>query len=190
MSSVWQQEAIKAADVVLEGGVILYPTDTIWGLGCDAGNEEAVQRIRQIKGRQEDKSFIILVRDEEQLKAQVQHVPEQALALIRETSRPLTVIYEGVQKLADGVYANDGTVAIRVVRDAFCQRLIEEMERPLVSTSANLSGQATKGDFQSIPQAIKGAVDYVVAYRQDEPISSPPSKIVKVTDGGIAVIRE
>ncbi len=186
----WQQEAVEAAEVMRKGGAVLYPTDTIWGLGCDARDDQAIERIRNIKGREETKSFIVLVKDITQLQHYVEKVPEQALTMIRETSRPLTIIYEGVRDLAEAVYAKDGTVAIRVPEDDFCKSLIAALGRPIVSTSANLSGQSTKGDFQSIHHEIKEQVDYIVSYRQAENIDALPSRIVKIENGEVNVIRE
>lgn len=190
MTDTLQFEAQQAANVVREGGVILYPTDTIWGIGCDASENQPVELIRDIKGREQEKSFIVLMKDIEQLRRYVAPVPTEALSAIRSTTRPLTVIYEGVQGLAPSIYANDQTVAIRIVNDAFCKRLIAELDKPIVSTSANVSGQQTAGDFASVPKVIKDRVDYIVTYRQEEEISSPPSRIIKIQNGDTTVIRQ
>ncbi len=190
MTDTVQHEVQQAAKVIREGGVILYPTDTIWGIGCDASNGQAVEQIRDIKGREQEKSFIVLMKDRDQLKRYVDHIPTEALTAIERTRRPLTVIYEGVRGMADSIYASDQTVAIRVVNEPFCQNLIAELAKPIVSTSANISGQSTAGDFASVPNAIKEKVDYIVNYRQEEQITSPPSRIIKIQNGGIHVIRE
>jgi len=190
MMDTVQYEAQQAAKVIRKGGVILYPTDTIWGIGCDAFNQKAAELIRDIKDREQEKSFIVLMKDMEQLNRYVDHVPTEALTAIESTTRPLTVIYEAVRGMAASIYASDRTVAIRVVNEPFCQNLIAELDKPIVSTSANISGQSTAGDFASVPNAIKEQVDYIANYRQEEQMNSRPSRIIKIQNGEIKVIRE
>lgn len=184
-------EDIKnALDVLRKGGVILYPTDTIWGLGCDATNNSAVQKIFTIKQRQDEKSMLVLLDHEDNLPKYVD-VPEIAWSLIEVTNKPLTIIYPNAMNLASGVVAPDNSVGIRIVRDEFCSLVIKKLGKPLVSTSANISGQTNPGSFHDIDPAIIQAVDYVVQYRQNEKIKGKPSGIIKLgVNGEVKVIRE
>ena len=169
---------------------ILYPTDTVWGLGCDATNELAVNKIYKIKHRAESKSLIILVNSIDMLQQYVEHVPQEALDLLKEAKRPTTIVYPRPKNLAKNVVAADNTVAIRIVKHEFCENLIKEFGKPIVSTSANISGQPTPKSFGEISQAILDSVDYVVALQQDS-ISGISSRILKINlDDTIEVIRE
>ena len=169
---------------------ILYPTDTVWGLGCDATNELAVDKIYKIKNRAESKSLIILVNSIDMLQQYVEHVPQEALDLLKEAKRPTTIVYPRPKNLAKNVVAADNTVAIRIVKHEFCENLIKEFGKPIVSTSANISGQPTPKSFGEISQAILDSVDYVVALQQDS-ISGISSRILKINlDDTIEVIRE
>ena len=169
---------------------ILYPTDTVWGLGCDATNELAVNKIYKIKHRAESKSLIILVNSIDMLQQYVEHVPQEALDLLKEAKRPTTIVYPRPKNLAQNVVAADNTVAIRIVKHEFCENLIKEFGKPIVSTSANISGQPTPKSFGEISQAILDSVDYVVALQQDS-ISGISSRILKINlDDTIEVIRE
>jgi L-threonylcarbamoyladenylate synthase len=180
----------NALDVLRKGGVILYPTDTIWGLGCDATNNSAVEKIFRIKQRQDEKSMLVLIDHEDNLPKYVD-VPEIAWSLIEVTNKPLTIIYPNAMNLAAGVIAPDDSVGIRIVRDEFCSLLIKKLGKPLVSTSANISGQATPGSFHEIDSAVIQAVDYVVKYRQNEKLKGKPSGIIKLgVNGEVKVIRE
>src|SRR4051812_10778820 len=163
-----EEDLQKALEVLHSGGVILYPTDTVWGLGCDATNEEAVLKLFEIKVRNEAKSLIVLVADEQQLLRTVKDIPEVAWDLIQNTERPLTIVYDNVTGLAPSVKAADGSAGIRIVKDEFCQKLIKKFGKPLVSTSANISGEPTPANFAEITEKLKKQVDYIVQWRQNE----------------------
>lgn len=182
---------IKAALAVLQkGGVILYPTDTIWGLGCDASNEEAVKRIYNIKNRIESKSMLVLMENAALLERYVDEVPEIAYDLIELSDKPLTIIYDGAKNLAKNLIAEDGSIGIRLTTEAFSSDLIRRFKRPIVSTSANISGKPSPACFDEIDQEIIDAVDYVVNYRQDDTQKAVPSSIMKLGRGGeIKIIR-
>lgn len=183
---------IKAAlEVLQKGGVILYPTDTIWGLGCDACNEEAVKRIYAIKNRIDSKSMLVLMENASLLDRYVDEVPEIAFDLIEVTDKPLTIIYDGAKNLAKNLVADDGSIGIRITTEAFSSELIRRFKKPIVSTSANISGKPSPACFGEISQEIIDAVDYVVKYRQDDTQKAVPSGIMKLGRGGeIKIIRE
>ncbi|MEI6865955.1 L-threonylcarbamoyladenylate synthase [Flavicella sp.] len=175
---------------IKQGKVVLYPTDTIWGLGCDATNEKAIDKIFKIKQRSESKSLIILVDSIDMLKNYVESVPEAVLDILKHATRPTTIVYPYPKGLAKNVIANDNTVAIRIVKHNFCEGLIKEIGKPIVSTSANISGKPTPKSFAEISQAILDSVDYVVALQQDSN-SEKSSRILKINkDGSIEVIRD
>lgn len=187
----FDEEVERALDVLRRGGVILYPTDTIWGLGCDATNAEAVRRIYTIKQRDDAKSLIILLADERSLLQYIAAPDPEVFPFLEEQERPTTVIYEGAIGLPDALVHADGTLAIRIVRDEFCRHLIKRLRKPIVSTSANISGQPTPQDFASISQEIRGSVDHVVRWRQQEEAPARPSRIIRWTGGGqYQVIRD
>lgn len=172
-----------------KGGIILYPTDTIWGIGCDATNPEAVEKIFQLKQRPSSKSFVVLVADERDI---LQYIAAPDLAVfdyLGEQERPTTVIHDNALGLAENVVAEDGSVAIRICRDEFCRHLIRRFRKPLVSTSANLSGDASPSIFADIHSQIINGVDYVVAWRQDDTSPSQPSSIIRWKEGKAHVIR-
>ena len=175
----------KACDVLRKGGLILYPTDTIWGIGCDATNEEAVQRVYTLKQRADNKAMLLLLGNEARLESYVQEVPEIAWSLIEVADRPLTLIYPGARNLAPNLIAEDGSVGIRITREEFSRRLCEQFRRPVVSTSANISGQPAPHTFQEIAEEIKQGVDYIVQYRQDGLTAAQPSSIIKLRAGGL-----
>ena len=175
----------KACDVLRKGGLILYPTDTIWGIGCDATNEEAVQRVYTLKQRADNKAMLLLLGNEARLESYVQEVPEIAWSLIEVADRPLTLIYPGARNLAPNLIAEDGSVGIRITREEFSRRLCEQFRRPVVSTSANISGQPAPHTFQEIAEEIKQGVDYIVQYRQDDLSAAQPSSIIKLGAGGL-----
>jgi L-threonylcarbamoyladenylate synthase len=188
-----ESEIQNVLKVLAAGGTILYPTDTIWGIGCDATNASAVDRIFNIKKRGAEKSLIILLDDAAKLRNYVEHIPKEALALIETTERPLTIIYPSANKkrLAANTIAADGSIAIRVTKDEFCKKLIEEFGKPIVSTSANVSGDDPPGNFQKISNEIKQAVDYMVNYRQEERSNPKPSVIIRIGQKGeIEFIRK
>ena len=174
-----------------EGGVILYPTDTIWGLGCDATNEDAVRRVYEIKQRQDSKAMLVLVDSSVKVDFYVQDVPEVAWDLIDLADKPLTIIYSGARNLAANLLAEDGSVGIRVTNEDFSKRLCQQFRKAVVSTSANISGQPSPRNFSEISEEVKSAVDYIVGYRQEEMSNPKPSSIIKLDKGGvIKIIRE
>lgn len=185
-------EDIKAAlEVLQKGGIILYPTDTIWGIGCDACNEEAVKRVYAIKNREDSKSMLVLMENIALLDRYVAEVPEIAYDLIELTDKPLTIIYDGAHGLAKNLIAEDGSIGIRITTEEFSSELIRRFKRPIVSTSANISGKPSPSCFSEIDQEIIDAVDYVVKYRQDDMTKAMPSGIIKLGRGGeIKIIRE
>ena len=174
-----------------EGGVILYPTDTIWGIGCDATNEDAVRRVYEIKQRQDSKAMLVLVDSSVKVDFYVQDVPEVAWDLIDLADKPLTIIYSGARNLAANLLAEDGSVGIRVTNEEFSKRLCQQFRKAVVSTSANISGQPSPRNFSEISEEVKSAVDYIVGYRQEEMSNPKPSSIIKLGKGGvIKIIRE
>ena len=174
-----------------EGGVILYPTDTIWGIGCDATNEDAVRRVYEIKQRQDSKAMLVLVDSSVKVDFYVRDVPEVVWDLIDLADKPLTIIYSGARNLAANLLAEDGSVGIRVTNEDFSKRLCQQFRKAIVSTSANISGQPSPKNFSEISEEVKSAVDYIVGYRQEEMSNPKPSSIIKLDKGGvIKIIRE
>lgn len=180
-------EINKTYEIIKQGGVILYPTDTIWGIGCDACNAEAVEKIYKIKERSESKSMIVLLDEMHKLNLYVDEVPAMAWDWIEFSEKPLTVVYEGARNLAKNlINQEDGTIAIRVVKeDLFCKGLTRKMGKPLVSTSANKSGKTSPKSYKDIDKEILQAVDYIVNLRQNENIQTPPSSIVSISSKGV-----
>jgi L-threonylcarbamoyladenylate synthase len=188
---IFTNEVIKAAEIVKNGGLILYPTDTIWGIGCDATNYDAVERIFQIKKRDSNKSMIVLMKDYNELKDYLKILPQIDFEQFKNEIRPLTVIYQHAKNLAENVIAKDGSIAIRIPKDDFCNELIKSIGVPLVSTSANFSGEPSAENFKNISEELKYQVDYIVNYAQDLVKDAKPSRIIKIMDDGkIIVIRE
>lgn len=185
-------EDIKNSLVALKnGGVILYPTDTVWGLGCDATNPAAVGKIFKIKSRNGAKSLIILVDGVQMVERYVRDVPEIIYELTSVSDTPLTIIYPAGKNLAAGVCNEDGSVGIRICHDEFCRELISRFRKPLVSTSANLSDKPSPGDFSEIEKSLFGSVDYVVKYRQNDRCKHSVSPVIKVEQNGtIRIIRK
>ena len=174
-----------------EGGVILYPTDTIWGIGCDSTKEDAVRRVYEIKQRQDSKAMLVLVDSSVKVDFYVRDVPEVAWDLIDLADKPLTIIYSGARNLAANLLAEDGSVGIRVTNEDFSKRLCQQFRKAIVSTSANISGQPSPKNFSEISEEVKSAVDYIVGYRQEEISNPKPSSIIKLDKGGvIKIIRE
>ena len=181
----------KALNVLKSGGVILYPTDTIWGIGCDATNAEAVKKVYEIKQRSDTKSMLVLLDNPAYLSFYIEKVPDIANELIDVTDKPLTIIYPGAKNLASNLIAADGTIGIRVVNDDFCKKLISQFKKPIVSTSANISEKPSPSNFSEIDNAIIEAVDYVVEWRQDDYTKCTPSGIIKLgVNGEIQIIRK
>ena len=186
-----QDEVKKAVEVMRAGGVILYPTDTVWGIGCDATNAEAVKRIYEIKRRDDSKAMICLVDSEARLSRYVRHVADVTWDLIELATKPLTIIFDGASGLAPNLIAEDGSVGIRVTREEFSKELCYRMQKPVVSTSANISGEETPRKFSEISDEIKNAVDYVVNYSRQGKEKHKPSSIIKMKENGeFTIIRE
>jgi L-threonylcarbamoyladenylate synthase len=185
-----EEEIKRCLEVLRRGGTILYPTDTIWGIGCDATSERAVDKIYGIKKRLETKSLIILLDDEEKIARYVTSVPEIARDLINGVDKPTTVIYPGARNLPKNLVASDGTVAIRIVRNDFCKALIQAFGKPIVSSSANISGEPAPSLFKNISETIKQSVDYSVSLYQNLIQEMRPSRIIKISENGeFEVIR-
>jgi len=184
-------EDIKTAVAVLKnGGLILYPTDTVWGIGCDATNEKAVEKIYALKQRNEEKSMIILVAEEKEILHYTGESTPVIFDYIKGVHKPTTVIYEQAQNLAKNLVNNDGSIGIRIVKDEFCQALLRAFSKAIVSTSSNISGYPPPSFFRDIDVAIKNGVDYIVQHRQDDLRVVSPSTVVKLAeDGTIKVIR-
>lgn len=186
-----QDDIKKASDVLRKGGIILYPTDTIWGIGCDATNEEAVKRIYELKRRDDSKSMLILMDNPAKLQTYVKEVPDIAWDLIDLSDKPLTIIYDGAKNLASNLVAPDGSIGIRITAESFSAELCRQFRKPIVSTSANISGEPSPAAYAQIGQAIREGVDYVVTYRQKEHGKAQPSGVVKLgKDGSITIIRK
>ena len=180
----------KALEVLKAGGVILYPTDTIWGIGCDATNAEAVKRVYEIKNREDSKAMLVLMENPNRLNSYVDEVPEIAWDLIDANDKPMTLIYPGAKNLAPNLINSDGTIGIRISNEEFTQNLIQRFKRPIVSTSANISGDPSPANFLEINEELKELVDYVVEYRQDDMEKASASSIIKIGVGGeIQIIR-
>ena len=178
----------KACEVMAAGGLILYPTDTIWGIGCDATNEEAVRRVYELKRRSDHKAMLLLMDSSAKLNYYVQEVPDVAWDLIELADSPLTVIYSGALNVAPNLLAEDGSVGIRITQEEFSHKLCERFRKPLVSTSANVSGEPSPANFSEISATIKAGVDYIVRYRQDDLSKAAPSHIIKLGAGGLVKI--
>jgi L-threonylcarbamoyladenylate synthase len=183
-------EAENALKVLKAGGTILYPTDTIWGIGCDATNARAVENIYKIKQRAESKSLIILVDSFEKIGQYVAKVPDITFDLVSGVEEPLTIVFANAKNLAKNVIAHDKSIAVRIVKNTFCQKLIQQFEKPIVSSSANISGEATPLYFNKIDKEIIRQVDYVVKVGQDNLKEVKPSKIIRINeDGSYEIIR-
>lgn len=179
-----KQEIEKALTVLKNGGVILYPTDTIWGLGCDATNQEAVEKISRLKGRDQNKSFIILLDNDNKLQSYVQEVPEVAYDLIEYAENPLTIIFSGAKNLAPNVINPDGSIGIRIAKHEFVEQLLQRFRKPIVSTSANISGHPSPAFFDEIEEEIVNGVDHVVDWEQENRTPRKPSTIMKLGPSG------
>jgi len=180
----------QAIETLQSGGTLLYPTDTIWGIGCDATNPEAIKKIFDIKKREQNKSLIILVESEKRLQDLVD-VPEMAWQIIDLSEKPVTIVYENPKNLPKELLAEDGSVGIRIVKNEYCKKLISKLNKPLVSTSANLSGQKSPMKFSDISEEIKNSVDYIVEDNHDKVSEFSGSSVIKVWNNNqIKVLRE
>ncbi|EEF23004.1 Protein yrdC, putative [Ricinus communis] len=185
-----RDEVEKALKVIQDGGIILYPTDTIWGVGCDATNTEAIKKIFKLKQRDEAKSMIILLDTENKLESYVKEVPAVAYDLIEYAENPLTLVMPGAKNISPALIAADGSVGIRVSSHQFCQQLIQRLRKPIVSTSANISGSPSPQNFSEIAQEIIDGVDYVVDLDQHDLSKKKPSTIMRIEpDGRFEFIR-
>ena len=184
------EEIKRTVEALRNGKVILYPTDTIWGIGCDASNAQAVDKIFEIKSRPTEKSMIVLLDDAIQLNKYIQEIPAIAWDLIEVADKPLTIVYSGAKNLPSNVINPDGSIAIRIVADPFCKQLIHRLGKPIISTSANLSGEMTPSNYSEISENIISSVDYVVQHRRDDKSIKKPSSIIRLNhDGEIKIIR-
>lgn len=187
---IYQDDIDQAVGVLKRGGIILYPTDTVWGIGCDATNAEAVARIYALKRRADAKSMLVLVDSIASLERIVPTVPGVAYDMIELAIRPITIIYDRAEGVASSLLAEDGSLGVRVSREPFSSALCRALRRPLVSTSANISGEPTPLVFSAIGREIVEGVDYVVSYRQDDREQAPPSQIIKLShDGQVKIVR-
>ncbi len=185
-----EEDITKSVELLKKGKIILYPTDTIWGIGCDATNSKAIQRIYKLKGRNENKGMIVLVDCVDKLKDYLEKVPPIAYDLISNSESPLTIVYPEAKNLAKNIIAEDGTIAIRVVHGKYSGETIKQFGKPIVSTSANFSDQPTATTFDQIEEGIKDGVDYVVSAFRSTVHSTKASTIIKVeADGSFSVIR-
>jgi L-threonylcarbamoyladenylate synthase len=187
----FEEDIKESVNTLRKGGIILYPTDTIWGLGCDPTNESAVNGIFKLKSREENKSLIILADGISMIERYVKDIPDIVYELIEVSDTPLTIIYPGGRSLAPGVCSDDGSIGIRVCKDDFCSELISRFRKPIVSTSANLSGRPSPGNFSEIEKILLDRVEYVVKYRQDDRSKNSASPVIKINkDGSIIIIRK
>jgi len=184
------QEVYKAFEIIQNGGIILYPTDTVWGIGCDATNAEAVKKIYALKQREESKSMIVLMNGEKMMYNVFKEIPEVAWQILDLSEKPTTLILDNPKNIAPNIIADDNTLGVRLVKEPFCFKLMERMKKPLVSTSANISGMPTPKSFKEISPEILNGVDYVVNL-QHEKICDKPSTIIKLTnDNQVKIIRK
>lgn len=191
MQDIIKEDIKNAIKVMKQGGIILYPTDTIWGLGCDATNEAAVKKIFELKKREDSKSMLVLTDAAAKVERLIGEVPPVVWDLVEVSDKPLTIIYPGGKNLAPNLIAQDGSVGIRITNETFSKELCFQFRMPIVSTSANISGEPSPSNFAEISDEIKNAVDYIVKYRQNDNTKSKPSSIIKVeSDGAIKIIRE
>ena len=184
----FQNDIEQSLEVLRSGGIILYPTDTVWGIGCDATNPNAVAKIYQLKKRKDEKAMILLVADEKDILHYTAAADLKVFDYLQQVNKPTTVIYEDALGLAANLIANDGSVAIRICKEDFCRQLIKRFRKPIVSTSANISGEPFPENFSSISHAIRDGVDYTVQYRQSDTTVTEPSAIIKWNKNSAPII--
>lgn len=182
--TVQRDDLNKALETLKNGGLILYPTDTIWGIGCDATNAEAVEKVFALKGRDPQKSLIVLLHNDNQLASYVNDIPDVAYDLIEYTETPLTIVYSNAKNLAPNVIAADGSIGIRIVRHPFCEQLLQRFRKPIVSTSANISGEVSPAYFDEISEEVKAGMDYIVAYGRQGNKNNKSSTVMKLDPSG------
>jgi L-threonylcarbamoyladenylate synthase len=187
---IFDEDIRQSLETLRNGGIILYPTDTIWGLGCDATNAIAVEKIFSIKEREANKSLLVLVNGEQMLERYVAEIPEIALELNSVADTPITIIYPKGKNLAYGVCSDDGSIGIRICNEEFCNELIARFRKPIVSTSANFSGKPSPRHFGEIEKALTAKADYIVKYRQDDRQACSASPVIKIDlNGTFKIIR-
>ncbi|MDR0572464.1 MAG: threonylcarbamoyl-AMP synthase [Tannerella sp.] len=187
----FNEDIQSACGILKKGGIILYPTDTIWGIGCDATNEEAVQRVFNLKRRADHKAMLVLIDSPAKLNTYVSEVPDMAWGLTELTEKPLTIIYPGGKNLAHSLLGEDHSIGIRITNELFSQKLCERFRKPLVSTSANISERPSPSSFDEISEEVKRGVDYIVRYRRNEKVKSKPSGIIRLgIDNSIQIVRK
>jgi L-threonylcarbamoyladenylate synthase len=184
----FEQDIEQCLQVLRTGGLILYPTDTIWGIGCDATNEKAIQRIYRLKQREEHKSMIVLLADERSLNEYVAAPDPAVYDYLEQLQKPTTIVFDGALGFPDNLVSNDGSIAIRVVKEIFCRHLVKRLGKPLVSTSANISGNPPPRNYTEIDPEICRGVDYIVEYRRNDLVPAQPSAVVKWNPQGPPVI--
>ena len=189
MSIGFEKDIDPCLQVLKDGGLILYPTDTVWGIGCDATNAEAVERFYELKKRSDEKAMIVLVAEEKDVLNHVAAPDLQVFDHLNKTKKPTTVIYDGAIGLAGNLIGKDGSIAIRICHESFCRQLIKRFRKPIVSTSANISGQPVAKNFAAIDSNIKKGVDYIVSYRQDDNNIAEPSSLIKWKNGVVEILR-
>lgn len=185
----FENDIEQCLKVLKTGGLILYPTDTVWGIGCDATNAAAVKKVYTLKKRPDEKAMIVLVVDEREILQFVAAPDLQVFNYLQETTKPTTVIYEGAIGLADNLVAADGSIAIRICHEDFCMHLIKRFRKPIVSTSANISGEPSAKLFADISAEIKNGADYIVNYRQNDKTIAAPSSVIKWNNGILTILR-
>lgn len=186
----FENDIKNCIDTLERGGLILYPTDTIWGIGCDSTNDGAIEKIFSLKKRADSKAMIILVADEKEIYNYVENPDKKIFEYLSSTEKPTTVIYQHAKNISPKVISSDGTIGIRIAKDNFCKALISQFKKPIVSTSANISGEPSPKNFNDISDAIKNGVDYIVQHRQNDLTPSQPSSIIKLNEeGNIEIIR-
>ncbi len=185
----FEKDIEECLRVLINGGLILYPTDTVWGIGCDATNSNAIEKIYSLKKRPDSKAMIVLVADESDILRHVAGPDLQVFDYLQHAKKPTTVIYDGAIGFAENLVAADGSIAIRICNDTFCRHLIKRFRKPIVSTSANISGHPVAKVFAGISGDIKQGVDYIVQYRQDDNNIAEPSSLIKWNNGSIEILR-
>ena len=186
----FENDIEQCLQVLQKGGLIIYPTDTVWGIGCDATNEKAVKKIYAIKKRQDEKAMIVLVAQEKEILQYTASPDLSVFDYLQQSVKPTTVIYDGAIGFAENLIGQDGSIAIRICHEIFCKHLLKRFRKPIVSTSANISGQSAPRVFADISNEIKEQVDYIVQYRQEDKTISEPSSVIKWDNGKVHVIRQ
>lgn len=185
-----REDIDNAVKVLRNGGLILYPTDTVWGIGCDATNEDAVGKVNKLKNQSDKRSMLVLIDSDNRLSRYIKEIPEIAWDLIDAADKPLTIIYPGAKNLAKNLIPIDGTIGIRITKDDFSSTLISKFGKPIVSTSANAAGKKAPSNFSGISEEIIEGVDYVVNYRQDDYQKNQPSGIIRIgLKGEVEILR-